>query len=206
MIVVGINVALWFEGWFQDLQDAEIAVRYLEDLRTDLETDIRSLDVAIASNDEKSERVAAIIERLPTIAEMSPEEQAQAIYTPSNYYFFEPSDFTYRSMQESGDFRLLSDAAIKEGILRLVRHYRMIDTLQQNFLQALDDEYIPLLMNHFDLVANRIAEPGVLDSLIFQNFFAYALQDTAGRVEACKRARTQARTLLSDIEAQLGRR
>ena len=26
MIVVGINVALWFESWFQDLQDAEIAL------------------------------------------------------------------------------------------------------------------------------------------------------------------------------------
>jgi hypothetical protein len=23
MIVIGINIALWFEGWFDDLQDAE---------------------------------------------------------------------------------------------------------------------------------------------------------------------------------------
>ena len=23
MIVVGINIALWFEGWFDDLKDAE---------------------------------------------------------------------------------------------------------------------------------------------------------------------------------------
>ena len=44
MIVVGINVALWFEGWFQDLQDAEIERQYIADLRADLLTDIENLD------------------------------------------------------------------------------------------------------------------------------------------------------------------
>ena len=44
MIVVGINVALWFEGWFQDLQDRETEARYLVDLRADLVTDIDNLD------------------------------------------------------------------------------------------------------------------------------------------------------------------
>lgn len=39
-------------------------------------------------------------------------------------------------MQESGDFRLLSGPAIKEGLLRLARQYRLIDTLQANFIQG----------------------------------------------------------------------
>ena len=204
MIVIGINVALWFEGWFQDLQDAEIAVRYLEDLRTDLETDIRSLDAAIASNDEKSERVAAIIERLPTIAEMSPEEQAQAIYTPSNYYFFEPSDFTYRSMQESGDFRLLENVEIKKSILRLNQRHKMIATLQANFLQALDDGYIPLMMNGFDIATMRVTDPAMLEDQLFRNFFVYTKQDTETLGVIYRLAKSESETLVQLIEQELG--
>ena len=99
MIVVGINVALWFESWFQELQDAEIEERYLADLRDDLLTDIKNLDIVIRSGETKSQKVAQLVDLMPTIADLSPEEQAQAIYTPSNYQFFVPSDFTYRSMQ-----------------------------------------------------------------------------------------------------------
>lgn len=40
-------------------------------------------------------------------------------------------------MQESGDFRLLSDADTKKELLKLVRQYRLIDTLQDNFIQAM---------------------------------------------------------------------
>lgn len=98
MIVVGINVALWFEGWFQDMQDAEMARRYIVDLREDLLKDIEGLDLAIKSGTAKSKLTDQYIELLPKIAELPPEEQAQVIFTPSNYQFFVPSDFTFRSM------------------------------------------------------------------------------------------------------------
>ena len=60
MIVVGINIALWFESWFQDLQDAEIEEHYLVDLRDDLLTDIGKLDIVIRSGNAKSQRTAEI--------------------------------------------------------------------------------------------------------------------------------------------------
>jgi hypothetical protein len=53
MIVIGINVALWFEGWFQDLQDADIAERYIADLRDDLLTNIKNLDFVIEREDQE---------------------------------------------------------------------------------------------------------------------------------------------------------
>ena len=90
MIVIGINVALWFEGWFQDLQDAEIAEQYIADLRDDLLTNIENLDFVIERGEAKSQRAAQVIELMPRIAELSPEELAQAIFTPPNYQFFVP--------------------------------------------------------------------------------------------------------------------
>ena len=155
MIVIGINVALWFESWFQDLQDAEI------------------------------------------------EEQAQAIYTPSNYQFFSPSDFTYRSMQESGDFRLLRNAKIKKGILRLDRRHKDIAMLQKNYLQAMDDGYIPLMMNYFDLAAMTVSDPSLFQDQLFRNFFVYTRQDTDAMVALYRLAQSRSQELVELIEEEL---
>lgn len=50
MIVVGINIALWFEGWFDDLKDAETEQLYLQGLYDDLASDVKELDSIIESN------------------------------------------------------------------------------------------------------------------------------------------------------------
>jgi hypothetical protein len=204
MIVIGINVALWFEGWFQDLENAEIEERYLADLRDDLMMDIKNLDNVIRFGEAKSQRTAKIIEKMPEIAELSPEELAQAIYTPPNYQFFTPSDFTYKSMQDSGDFRLLRSAEVKKSILRLDRRHKDIASLQKNFLQALDDAYIPLMMNSFDIVNMRVTDPSFLQDQMFQNFFVYTSQDTEAMVALYRLARSESEDLIKLIDEQLG--
>jgi len=204
MIVIGINVALWFEGWFQDQENAEIEERYLADLRDDLLTDIKNLDNVIGFGEAKSQRSTKIIEEMPRIAELSPEELAQAIYTPPNYQFFTPSDFTYKSMQDSGDFRLLRSAEVKKSILRLDRRHKDIASLQKNFLQALDDAYIPLMMNSFDIVNMRVTDPSFLKDQMFQNFFVYTSQDTEAMVSLYRLARSESEALISLLDEQLG--
>lgn len=203
MLVVGINIALWFEGKFEDLRDARTEIEYLQGLADDLRVDIEVLDSVIADNKQKISRLEDVVPRIPGLADASAEEQAAAIFEPSSYLFFEPSNFTYTSMQESGDFRLLSDPRIKEDILRLVRRYRLISTLQDNFIQALDDSYIPLMMSKFNLLEMRIADDSLLDDLIFRNFFAFTLQDTGTRLWSYESAREQAAELLALIDGQL---
>jgi hypothetical protein len=204
MIVVGINVALWFEGWFDDLKDAETERQYLAGLRDDLRADVGSLENLIRNNRIKIDNLEKIIPALTGLADAQPETQANAIFEPSNYLFFQPADFTYRSMQESGDFRLLSDAEIKKGILRLIRKYREIEELQINFLQAMDDIYIPKMMQKFDLLEGRVIDVSLVEDQAFLNFFLYTLQETDGRNDAYVQARAQAQDLLGTIISQLG--
>jgi len=192
MIVIGINIALWFEGWFDDLKDAETEQQYLVGLRDDLISDLKLLD-----------GLGEIVPSLASLADATPEGQANAIFAPSSYYFFQPSDFTYRSMQESGDFRLLSNSETKKNLLRLARWYRDIDTLQNNFLQAMDDEYIPLMMASFDLMEARVTDPTLLENQVFKNFFAYTYQDIEARVKVYSMARDDAQALLESIESQI---
>ncbi len=205
MIVVGINIALWFESWFQELQDAEVEAQYLADLRDDLLTDIENLDIVIRSGEEKLQQVARFIDLLPTIADLSPEEQAQAIYTPSSYQFFVPSDFTYRSMQESGDFRLLRNTEVKKSILRLDRRHKDIAMIQKNYLQAMDDGYVPLMMNYFDIATMTVTDPTLLQDQLFRNFFTYTKQDTSTMVAMYRLTRSQSEELIELIEEELAK-
>jgi len=204
MIVIGISIALWFEGWFADQEDIETEQKYLEGLRNDLQVDIDQLANLVEVNRAKIERLGAIIPGLKELAQASPGERTAALFEPSSYQFFQPSDFTYRSIQESGDFRLLRDEETKKSILRLIRRYRHIETLQQNYIQALDDEYIPLLMRNFDIMSEQFTNPSITQEAIFRNVFVYALQDTQGRAQAYESARAEASDLLARIKEQLG--
>ena len=204
MIVIGINIALWFEGWFQDLEDANIEAQYIADLRDDLLANIDSLDLAIESGEAKSEQTAKYIELMPQLGELPAKEQARAVYTPSGYQFFTPADYAYRAMQESGDFRLLRNAEIKRRILKLDRGHKEIATLQNNFLQALDDEYIPLLMNQFDIATMRVTDPAFFDNQLFRNFFVYTRQDTNAMIASYGLTRSESLELLELIEGELG--
>ncbi len=202
MIVVGINVALWFEGWFQDLEDRDTEERYLVDLRADLVTDIDSLNELAEWAEQKSKTAQDIVGRLPGLHELPPEELARVVSFPSSYQFFTPSDFTYRSMQESGDFRLLENDAIKRSILRLDRRHKQIAELQKNYLQALDDGYIPLMMNSFDLSTARLTDATLLEDQLFRNFFAYVGNDTRTMAALYRAARAESEKLIELIDEQ----
>ena len=136
MIVLGINIALWFEGWFEEQGERQVERQYLEGMRDDLRDDIDNLDKLIEWNEGKVERLGEIIPKLDELADAPGKVQAETLFEPSSYLFFQPSDFTFLSMRESGDFRLLSEEAIKQGILRLNRQYSAIETLEKNFLQS----------------------------------------------------------------------
>ena len=204
MIVIGINIALWFEGLAEDYQDAETAKQYLRGLYNDLAVDVKVLDQITGEIEIKLEKLQAMTPTLGKLMERPADEQKRALFTPSGYYFFQPADFTYTAMRESGDFHLLQDPDTKRRILRLVRQYRFIDELQKNFIQALDDEYIPIMMRKFDIGSGRITDPSLVEDQVFLNFFPFTLQDASTRLMVLKQARDQASALMQTIEDHLG--
>jgi hypothetical protein len=68
----------------------------------------------------------------------------------------------------------------------------------------MDDSYIPLMMNGFDIINMRVSDPALLEHQTFLNFFAFTFQETDQRVRAYENARKQAAALLEDIQVQLG--
>ena len=203
MLVVGINIALWAEGTFEDYKDQQTEIDYLQGLRRDLSKDIERLESVVEVNVAKVERLETIVPGIPSIGDRTAQEATEIAFEASEYHFFTSEDFTYISMRESGDFRLLSDARVKEQLLRLTRLHKNINTLQDNFIQAMDDEYIPLFMASFDLQTMRLADKSLGDNLVFRNFFSYTLQDTTNRIAVYEAAVRQTRDLVGLIDEQL---
>jgi len=203
LIVLGISIALWFEGLAEDMHEDEMARQYMNGLSDDLLTDIHSLESMIRNNQDRIAKLESTLALLPDMANASPEAQAEIIFSPSSYHFFQPANFTYISMQESGHFRLLADPDIKRDLLKLMQRYQLIDELQRNFIQALDDSYIPLMMGSFDILNGRLIDTSLPESTLFRNFFAFTLQDTSQRLGALKEARAQASALLESINTEI---
>jgi len=203
MLVLGINIALWAEGRFEDYRDQRTEIDYLLGLRRDLSKDVESLAKILEKNTAKIGRLQGIVPVIPSIAERDAQEATEIAFEASEYYFFTSEDFTYMSMRESGDFRLLSSKEVKEELLRLNRLHKNIDTLQDNFIQAMDDEYIPLFMKSFDLQAMRLVDDSLGENLVFRNFFSYTLQDTKTRIAFYQATVEQTRDLIELIDKQL---
>lgn len=202
LIVVGISIALALEGWAQDREDARTEQVYLRGLQEDLETDRANLDNMIAANRQKVEELQRMIPGLPDLLEAGSEAQATTLFAPATYHFFEPSDFTYVALQESGEFRLLSDLELQRGLLRLFRKYRLLDTMQDNYIQALDDVYIPLMMAGFDIATMSITDAGLVEDQVFRNSFIFALQETSQRLQVLEQVSGEVNELIRQIDAQ----
>jgi len=203
MLVLGINIALWFEGQFQEYQEGKAEEAYLVGLKRDLLEDASALARLAEVNEARAGRLAAILGAVASLADMPDGEAIGMMFEVSTYDFFEPEDFTYRAMQESGDFRLLSDPDVKEALLRLHRRYKLIGTLEENFLQALDDEYIPLMIRSVDIAAGKLADRAVGENTVVRNMIAFAMNDTQTRAQQYRQAHGKALELVGFIDGQL---
>jgi hypothetical protein len=84
-------------------------------------------------------------------------------------------------MRESGDFGLLTDDDIKTQLLKLNSRYQIIELLQNNYMQGLDDEFIPMWVRHADMVNNTLLHPEIILEPIFKNMVGFAWSETSQR-------------------------
>jgi hypothetical protein len=159
----------------------------LKDIRNDLRKDSLKLEFALRVNDKKSGKLLNGLNVLEI----------------GNYNFFNPDNFTLLSLLQSGDLKLIQSEDIKKEILRLQKVYEMIDTMQKNFLQALDDNYFPILLNKMDMVEFRAIDPDFFYGIEIKNYCAFTLNETNQQNQTYKQALKQIDKLMLLIEAEI---
>ena len=185
LLVVGIYIALWMENKVQDWENDEKQRDYLTRLSLDLQADIDFLKNIKKRQEAKINTLTNGIQTILSEKDKSsPKFKELAVNmakSVNNYYFFEPQKFTFLSMRESGDFKLIKDDKIKTELLQLHKHYSFLDTLQNNYLQGLDTEFIPLWIRHVNMITNEVIDDSVFTNPIFDNMIGFAHNETSQR-------------------------
>ena len=173
----------------------------MKDIRNDLRKDSLKLEFALRVNDKKSGK---LLNGLNLISKKAPIDSVLVnVLEIGNYNFFNPDNFTLLSLLQSGDLKLIQSEDIKKEILRLQKVYEMIDTMQKNFLQALDDNYFPILLNKMDMVEFRAIDPDFFYGIEIKNYCAFTLNETNQQNQTYKQALKQIDKLMLLIEAEI---
>lgn len=186
LLVIGIYLALWMENTVEYWNDKEKEQSYLNQLSLDLESDRKQIVALLPKLQEKVKNLESAIHffQQSNLKYDSEEASKKAVMIAShinNYFFFRPQEFTFLSMRESGDFKLITSDRIKRDLLQLNDEYRLIGQLQKNYLQGLDDEFIPMWVRHADMVSNELIYPEIIKEPIFKNMVAFSWNETSQR-------------------------
>ncbi|MCW9015715.1 MAG: hypothetical protein OQJ89_01990, partial [Kangiellaceae bacterium] len=159
---------------------------YIDSFAQDWHTDIKSLEHVIKQNEMLLNSANQLFEDLMA-NKLTDHDVPQRVFALLNYQFFTPQDFTFQSIKETGDFRLLRDVEFKRNLLKLKRYHGFIAEGQKNFQHALDNYIVPLFADNINLARQQVTTKGFVNDHRFLNLVHYTINDLNGRIEWYKR-------------------
>ena len=202
IVIIGVSIAFWLSQIAEEKREDVVRTSYLNDIQSDLKDDLKSLDNAIEFNAKKIDRTYEVV----TLFSDADDNRIVIVGHSMeilSYGFFSPKNFTYKSMIASGDFKLIKDNEIKRELVKLHSRYQDIDNLQINFLQAMDDSFIPLVMQNIDMTTGKSVNPNFHKDLSVKNFFIFTVNDLSHHVSSYNDAKKSILKLDSLINEKL---
>lgn len=117
-----------------------------------------------------------------------------------NYVFFHSESFTLHSLLQSGDIKLIESETLKKELLRLRWMFDIVERDQNNFLQALDNNYYPMVMTKSDIIENKMIDEDFYYGVSFKNWVAYTYNDTNNMRNGYASSLKQVRKIISIID------
>ena len=201
IVVIGIYIAFSLNNLDQNRKQRSVKNNYLAQISKDLAKDSLRLTYSIKYNTIKTKKLERGLELIRSNA--SVDSVFTYIIEIGNYDFFTPDNFTLNSMLQSGDFKLIERESTKIELLRLQKMYEFIDQMQANLLQALDENYFPMLLSNMDWTVYRPVVPEFFFGLEIKNYCAFTLNETSQHIDTYKRTQKQISKVIQLIDAEL---
>jgi hypothetical protein len=132
LVVIGILIALQVNNWNTEKNNKELGKNFLKDFKSDLETDIATLNQRIATNDSYIMNADSIILTLATKNELSNNELLnfvnQNISLTRESYFI-PERTVIRQFEANSNGKLIASKKLKD---KLFRYYSTTDRNENN--------------------------------------------------------------------------
>ena len=197
IVIVGVTIAFWLNTRAESIKENKTLKNYYAELRSDLEQDRKTISLIITANEKKQQDMVSAM-RLYQEEPVNGDSIFYYSQMVGNYYFFDPKDITYNSMINSGDLKLINDPELKRLLVSLYDKYQTIDYLQQNHLQALDENYFPRYVLMVDYITGEVLQP-LEEDILIKNYFAFSANELGTHVEFYKSALKVNQTLDSLI-------
>jgi len=185
LIVVGVSIALWLENVLETIKEQEVEQAYIQSFHQDWKIDIKLVKQVIKMNLRLKEGTEQLFNDLQQ-NNITETDLPSRVFVLLNYQYFKPQDFTFKSIQETGDFRLLQDDQFKRDIMEIRGFHETINEAQRNYQQALDYHIVPLIMDNIDLANQKVVTSDFINDHRLLNLVSYTLEDLNTRIKACQ--------------------
>jgi hypothetical protein len=138
VIILGISITLALEEWRDNSREDHLEQIYLKNLKTDIETDLKSLSLAITATKSLLERGNELLGYTrstdnKTVSPSEVHEDVRAILSRPNFI---SSDASFTDLKSSGNLHLIKDIQLKNLLFAYYNETQHIKEVQEAERQA----------------------------------------------------------------------
>ncbi len=141
LVVIGILIALQVNNWNEDRKERTIEIRYLQNLKSDLENDSLAL-LEIRAYRMNTVKAAQDLLSIANSGSIEDVYEVDSLYWAIGVWWeFIPNDNTFQELISSGRLNLIEDESIKKSLMKLSKDYDQI-VVDRNHMRREYDQYL----------------------------------------------------------------
>ncbi len=204
IVLIGICIAFWLGEQTEQGKKNKLETQYLEDLIEDLRADIELIEYLNTLLDAKTEFLKEGISFFTDPSSLIKLESIpDYIDQMTDIDLFYANDFTYGSLRQSGDLKLIKNHDVRKNLVQLYSSYESIEKEQNDLIEALENNLSPIYFKNFDAANKRIINKSYFKSPELSNFMMFTLDKMNIISVYFERSNTIAQQTLDSIITQL---
>ena len=223
LVVIGILIALQINNWNEERKTREKEVVYLNNIKSDLQLSILEIEQFVTKRKSQINSANAVMEHFnskPVNNWNSFNKHIVGIYMWQSFYLI---DNTYQELKNSGNFAIISNDSIKNGMLNLDLLYKKLKHTENHWrndaeqtlhpgsyekhdISSMSKNYIFQLSNGKMGAFGNLTEEtfgNILDDQKQKNGFAFAALNFAGMNVTFIKMNKKCKELISQIDNEL---
>ena len=175
LVVLGISLAFWLGERSEQRKKTNLEQEYLQNLMVDLKADVDLIDYLLVLDQGRSDILKTVEDFTQKKAsDLTIDEVPGLVLEMSEFDLFYPNDFTYVTLKQSGDFKIIKSQTIRNLLVKLYSSYQSIDREQTNLVNSLDNNFFPKFYENYQVVTGEITGKSYFKSPHFINYVGFA--------------------------------
>lgn len=154
LVVIGILIALQINNWNENNKNKSTETEYLKELLEDFEQNLEKSNNVINDIEKVLPKLIVLLEQSafdqPTISFDSLNKNCATLSSMPAYF---STDRTYNNLIGSGDFKLITNSAIKSAIADYYKYLDLIKLVQSTHEMDLVNAFQPYIIEYLDYQA-----------------------------------------------------